>query len=195
MFTNWVEITEQYKVQKLWCILAIAIGVKGGDDYRGPRGAPGDLNWLAEASLKRWSGQLMGHCCVSSRKLIICTFLNLANSKSLKHSNARRGKAELSTCSPCSVNTKRAASHGQQDQTELSFASPCTWKNKYKSQFKRVKKKRKICKRAKFSTSLQCSVHRGRAQRDMSQIARTPNLDLLALVPTYKKWCQNTRLG
>ncbi len=31
------------------------------------------LNRMAEASLKRCSGQLMGHCCASSQKLIICT--------------------------------------------------------------------------------------------------------------------------
>ncbi len=131
--------------------------------------------------------------CVVKKTYHLHMFLNHANLKSLKHSNARRGKAELSTRAPCSVNTKRAASHGQQDQTELSFASPCTWKNEYKSQFKRANWKR--CERAKFSTSLQCSVHRGGTQRDMSQIAWTPNLALLALVPTYKKWCQNTRLG
>ncbi len=57
-------------------VRAVASGVKGGDDYRGPRlrgGPPGDLNRLTEASLKRRSGQLTGHCCASSRKLIICT--------------------------------------------------------------------------------------------------------------------------
>ncbi len=42
---------------------AVASGVKGGDDYRGPQ--------LGGGGLKRRSGQLMVHCCASSRKLII----------------------------------------------------------------------------------------------------------------------------
>ncbi len=74
--------------------------------------------------------------CIVTKAYQLHVFLSLANlniQKSLKHSNTRRGKAELSTHAPCSVHTQRA-SHGPQHRTELSFASFCTW-TKYKSQF------------------------------------------------------------
>ncbi len=74
------------------------------------------------------------------RIVIVIRLANLNIQKSLKHSNTRRGKAQLSTRAPCSVRTQKAASHRQQDWTELSFASSCTWTNKYKLQFKQTEK-------------------------------------------------------
>ncbi len=132
---------------------AVTSGVKGGDDIRVPRlrGGP-QRSQPTEASLKRRWGQLTGHCCVSSRVTTayhLHVFFSLATlniQKSLKHSNKRCRKAELSTCAPCLVHTQRAASHGQKHRALLRVI----WTNKYNSQFKHANRKR--CERAKFST-------------------------------------------
>ncbi len=101
-------------------------------------------------------------------------FLSLGNlniQKSLKHSNTRRVKAELSLCVPCSVHTQRAESQGKQDWTELSSASSCIWTNKYKSQFKHANRKR--CESAQFSTSAVFCALRARAKRCVSKCSNT----------------------
>ncbi len=108
---------------------AVTSGAKGGDDYRGPRlrGAHGDLNRLAEASLKRRSGQLPGHCCASSRKLISCTrvFLSLANlniQKSLKHSNTSNTEPSSPSGPPAPERTNTNRSLNM--QTEKGVKEP-----------------------------------------------------------------------
>ncbi len=117
-------------------------------------------------------------------------FLSLANlniQKSLKHSNTRLRKAQMSTRAPCSVCTQRATSHGQHRRTELSF---CIWTNKYKSQFKHAHRKSVKAPKSAQVCGVLCTQ---RSHRDASQSAWTPNLPFLALVPTntlskYPSW-------
>ncbi len=156
----------------------------------GWQGSPGDLI-RPKKKLRTVDGPLL-HVVTTAYHLHL--FLSLANlniQKSLKLSNKRREKAQMSTHQPSSVRTQRA-SHRQQDRTELSFTSSWTWTNKYKLWFKHAN--RRIYERAQFSTCARCSVSTGRVQRDASQIAWTPNLPLLALVPTCTQLYQNTRL-
>ncbi len=69
---------------------AVASGVKGGDDYRGRAGSPGDLNRLAEASLKKTIRTVDGPLLhVVTKAYHLHVFLSLANlniQNSLKHS-------------------------------------------------------------------------------------------------------------
>ncbi len=81
----------------------------------------------SKKTLRTVDGPLL---CVFTKAYYLQVFLSLANlniQKSLKHSNTRRGKAQLSARAPCSVLMQRAASHRQQDRTELYFTSSCTW--------------------------------------------------------------------
>ncbi len=117
-------------------------------------------------------------------------FLSLANlniQKSLKHSNTRRGKTQLSTRAPCSVRMQRAASHRQQHRTELSFASSCTWTNKYKSQFKHANRKR--CERAQFSIQARCSVRTGRTHE--GRVSKRLNTEFASSFSCTDKYIQN----
>ncbi len=81
---------------------AIASEVKGGDNYRGPRlrGAPRrsqPIGWgQPKKTLRKVDGKLLR---VVTRAYHLHVFLSLANlniQKSLKHSNKRRGKAQIS---------------------------------------------------------------------------------------------------
>ncbi len=85
---------------------AVATGVKGGDDYRGPRlRGGGDLNQPKKMLRTIDDGPLL---CVVTKAYHLHVFLSLANlniQKSLKCSNKRRGQAQMSTCAPCSVST------------------------------------------------------------------------------------------
>ncbi len=86
----------------------------GAHSWEGPTG------W---GQPKKSSGQLTGHCCASSRKLIICTCLSLANlniQKSLKHSNKRRGKAQMSTRTSCSDSKTEPSSPSRPPAPERS---------------------------------------------------------------------------
>ncbi len=123
-------------------------------------------------------------------------FLSLSSlniQTSLKHSNTRLRKAQMSTRAPCSVCTQRATSHRQQDRTELSS---CIRTNKYKSQFKHAHRKK--CESTQISTrGVLCTQ---RSRRDVSQSAWTPNLPFLALVPTntlskYPSWRVSSKLS
>ncbi len=162
------------------CTRAVASGVKGGDDFRGPRlrGTPPPPG----RSQRTGWGQLKKRLRTVDRPLLrivtkayhLHVFLSLANlkiQKNLKHSNARSRKAELSTCAQCSMRMQRAASHGQQDQTELSFVSSCTWTSKQKKMWKSPIQHQRC-------SVLFCSVRTGRTQRDASQSAWTPKFDL-----------------
>ncbi len=143
--------------------MAVASGVKCGDDYRGPRlrrGLPAiSTDWLRPASKEAqdsWRATAARH----SKSLSCARVLSLANlniQKSLKHSNKRRWKAQMSTRTPCSMRTQRAESHGQRDRTELSFTSSCTWTNKYKSQFKHANRESCLKSNSEFSSSCSCT--------------------------------------
>ncbi len=110
---------------------AVANGVKGDDNYRGPRqkGAPCDLNRLGEASLKRRSGHLTGHMRVVTNAYHLHVFLSLASSniqKNLKHSNTRRRKALMQWFSKCVTRTTSgtwASSSGTQRNLRMKYKS------------------------------------------------------------------------
>ncbi len=154
-FTKLERILHRKKDKMQYTTKAVASGVKGGDDYRGarvrgrPRGSQLTGWGQPKKTLRTGDWPLL---CVVTKAYHLQVFFSLANLKilkSLKHSNKRRGKAQLITRAPCSVHTQRATSHGQQERTELSFASSCAWTNKYTSQFKHANRK----KDAKESTS------------------------------------------
>ncbi len=88
-------------------VRAVASGVKGGDDYRGPRlrGAPlrsQTTGWGQPKKMLRTVDGPLLHVVTKAYHLHL-SLANLKIQKSLKHSNTRRGKAQLSTCVPCSV--------------------------------------------------------------------------------------------
>ncbi len=119
-------------------------------------GGCGDLNRLAKArTLRTVEGPLL---LVVTKAYHLHVFLSLANlniQKSLKHSNTRRGKAELNTRAPCRC--ARREPRLTDSNTEPSSPSPpAPGTNKYKSQFKHANRKR--CERAQFSTRVRCSV-------------------------------------
>ncbi len=96
-------------------------------------------------------------------------FLSLANlnmQNSLKHSNIRRGKAELSTGAMCSVHREpRLTDSKTEPSTPLPPPAP-ERTNKNRSL-------RKKCERVQFSTRTRP------AERDVFQRAWTPNMPLL----------------
>ncbi len=140
----------------------------------------GDLNRLAEASLKRCSGQLMGHCCALWWKLIICgkssEKLNwvLACRVRCTHREPRlmdsNTEPSSPSRSPASERTNR--NHSLNMQTE-----------------KYVKKSNSAPARGFLCTQ------GGRRETRLNKLKHRICLLLLLYRQIHAKWCQNTHLG
>ncbi len=147
---------------------AVASGVKGGDNCRGPwlsggprRSQPTGWGQPKKDDQDSWRATAVSHheSLIITRVFKPCQFQRLKEFKTFKHKIQK-------SCVQC---TWREPSHRQQNRTELFFASSCTWTNKHKLQFKHANRKR--CERAHFSTSAVFCAHRAFA----SQSAWTPN--------------------
>lgn len=97
---------------------AIDSGVKGGDDYGGPRllGGPSDFNQLNGASVKyAWDSWLTArlviaaHChkCLSfARVLKSCQFKHSSNFKAFKHKKMQNNLIQYSQARFCAYNAQ-----------------------------------------------------------------------------------------
>ncbi len=88
----------------------------------GWQGSPGDLI-RPKKKLRTVDGPLLRVVTTAYHLHVFLSPANLNIQKSLKHSNKRRGKAEMSTHELCSVRTQRA-SHRQQDEPSSPSRPP-----------------------------------------------------------------------
>ncbi len=149
---------------------AVANGVKGDDDYRGPRqkGAPCDLNRLGEA---------------------ILSLASLNIQKSLKHSNTRRRKALMGyRLLVRSFWCTRREPRLTDSNPEPSSPLPSPASERTNTNCSLNMQTEKDVKEPNSANMCGVLWHRARAEGRVSKSLNTE-------FDSSTKWCQNTRLG